>query len=232
MICGQRSSAAPITEHALQAISIIGETLEKFDDDKLIPAYGFGCARTHDRGVFSFLPQDQPCNGFAHVQQRYRQLAPVTTLSGPTSFAPLIRHAMNIVKQSGGQYHILLIVADGQVTRPSDLPKHHLSEQEQETINAIVEACALPLSIVMVGVGDGPWDVMEQFDDNLPERAWDNFQVRVLALLRHAPAFCLAHLTTTSSPGLVLVFSCRSSSPSRAPSLRQLEALLTAPHRL
>lgn len=36
-------------------------------------------------------------------------------LSGPTSFAPVIEMGITIVEQSGGQYHVLLIIADGQV---------------------------------------------------------------------------------------------------------------------
>lgn len=159
-----------------QAISIIGKTLAAFDEDNLIPCYGFGDASTHDQDVFSFFPDDRFCNGFEEVLSRYREIVPHLRLAGPTSFAPVIEMAMTIVEQSGGQYHVLLIIADGQVTRSVDTQHGQLSPQEQKTVQAIEEASKLPLSIVLVGVGDGPWDMMKEFDDNIPARAFDNFQ--------------------------------------------------------
>ncbi|KAG8649186.1 E3 ubiquitin-protein ligase RGLG2 [Manihot esculenta] len=159
-----------------QAISIIGRTISDFDEDNLIPCYGFGDASTHDKEVFSFNPEDRPCNGFEEVLSRYREIVPNVHLAGPTSFAPIIETAIGIVDNSGGQYHVLMIIADGQVTRSVDTGNGQLSPQEQCTINAIVKASEHPLSIVLVGVGDGPWDMMHTFDDNIPSRAFDNFQ--------------------------------------------------------
>ncbi|XP_022135278.1 E3 ubiquitin-protein ligase RGLG2-like [Momordica charantia] len=159
-----------------QAITIIGKTLSSFDEDNLIPCFGFGDASTHDQEVFSFYPEDRCCNGFEEVLSRYRELVPHLRLAGPTSFAPIIEMAITIVEQSGGQYHVLLIIADGQVTRSVDTERGQFSPQEKKTIEAIVKASAYPLSIVLVGVGDGPWDMMREFDDNIPARAFDNFQ--------------------------------------------------------
>lgn len=34
---------------------------------------------------------------------------------GPTSFAPVIDAAIDIVERNNGQYHVLVIIADGQV---------------------------------------------------------------------------------------------------------------------
>lgn len=159
-----------------QAISIIGRTLSKFDEDNLIPCFGFGDASTHDQEVFSFFPDERFCEGFEEVLARYRELVPQLRLAGPTSFAPVIEMAITIVEQSGGQYHVLLIIADGQVTRSVDTDRGQLSPQEKKTVDAIVKASEYPLSIVVVGVGDGPWDMMREFDDNIPARAFDNFQ--------------------------------------------------------
>jgi len=145
-----------------EVIYIVGRTLEPFDDDKLIPVYGFGDATTSDKKVFPFFP-DRPCNGFQEVLQRYTEISPNVNLSGPTSFAPIINEAIEIVKSSKA-YHILVIIADGQVTNI------------KETNDAIVAATNYPLSIITVGVGDGPWELMEKFDDQLPKRRFDNFQ--------------------------------------------------------
>jgi hypothetical protein len=145
-----------------QVIHIIGNTLAPFDDDNLIPAYGFGDSTTTDKAVFPFFP-DRPCHGFQEVLLRYAEVTPNLILSGPTSFAPLIRQTISIVKASNS-YHILLIIADGQVSN------------EKVTADAIVEASNYPISIIMIGVGDGPWDMMNKFDDELPKRKFDNFQ--------------------------------------------------------
>ena len=75
------------------------------------------------------------------------------------------------------QFHILLILADGQM------------EEAEATLSALVDASQYPLSIVMVGVGDGPWGLMEDCDDLLPARKFDNFQVAIF----FKPAYALLY---------------------------------------
>lgn len=94
-----------------QAISIIGKSLSAFDDDNLIPCYGFGdgtsielfsmpccylsmienyndyllqsfSATTHDQDVFSFNPDERFCHGFEEVLARYREIVPTLRLAG------------------------------------------------------------------------------------------------------------------------------------------------------
>lgn len=145
-----------------RVLSSIGQTLEVFDDDQQIPAFGFGDARTTNRAVFP-LDNAGPCHTFQGVLAAYRATVPRIQLSGPTNFAPLIRRAIEIC-QSERSYHILLIVTDGEVINVD------------ETSQAIIDASHHPLSIIAVGVGDGPFDQMHTYDDRLEARVFDNFQ--------------------------------------------------------
>mmetsp|Transcript_6389 Transcript_6389/g.24026 ORF Transcript_6389/g.24026 Transcript_6389/m.24026 type:complete len:339 (-) Transcript_6389:3674-4690(-) len=163
-----------------KVIQIVGRTLSAFDEDGFIPAYAFGDQYTKDRSVLAlkyFLGDTTPhhhntpqghsemCYGFEEVLQVYNQVAPKITLSGPTNFAPLIYKAIETCKGSGrAEYHILVIICDGQVSN------------EVETVRAIIDASNWPISIICIGVGDGPWECMEEFDDELPQRKFDNFQ--------------------------------------------------------
>ncbi|MCL7037491.1 hypothetical protein MKW94_010059 [Papaver nudicaule] len=156
-----------------QAVTVIGGTLSGLngEDNNLIHCFGFG-------------------DGVEEVLERYRELVPQVRLAGPTSFAPIIETAIDIVENSGRRYHVLLIFADGQVTRSCDTEVGDLSRQEQETIDAIVKASAYPLSIVLVGVGDGPWDMMKDRDNSL-----ENMRTEVdLAALMELPSQYLAAL--------------------------------------
>lgn len=167
----------------VEVIEILGETLEPFDDDHIIPTFGFGDNFCTDKSVFPFFPDKDPV-GFREVLDRYCFITPQINMAGPTNFGPLIRKSIEICQQKRS-YHILIIVTDGQVTN------------EKDTISAIVEASKYPLSIITVGVGDGPWDEMVKFDDKIPKRKFDNFQfvdfckVRKLHSENFPPAFAL-----------------------------------------
>jgi hypothetical protein len=156
-----------------QVITLMGHTLENFDDDKLIPTYGFGDESTTDKSVFSFLRDpmtglDTPCYTFNQVLGMYKIIVNDVAngkikMSGPTSFVPIINKAIEIVSMTNS-YHILLIIADGEIS------------DKQKTIDAIVRASKYPLSIVCVGVGRANFTVMEELDDDIPTRKFDNFQ--------------------------------------------------------
>jgi len=148
-------------------LRICGDALSPFDDDNQIPALYFGDAETRHTACKPFGKYG-PCQGMDNVLDEYRKLASTLDFSGPTSFAPVIDKAVEIVKAAGNTFHILVIVADGQVSNVSDC----LSK----TRSALVRASHHPLAVVIVGVGDGPFEEMDALDDLLPERVFDNCQ--------------------------------------------------------
>ena len=75
-------------------------------------------------------------------------------LSGPTNFAPLLNQFATLVQSQlqVQKYHILLILTDGAIT------------DMMETKDAIVQLSGLPVSIIIVGVGNADFRKMEELD--------------------------------------------------------------------
>lgn len=153
-----------------QAFSMVSASLAEFDADQLFPVYGFGDAQSGSGFVFSFMPYDKPCHGMKAAEERYKQIASCVSLGGPTSLSPIIRQAIRKVREaatfSKPVFHILIVLMDGQVSQTDKL----------ETEMAIQEASLYPMSIVCIGLGDGPWHTMVKYDDKLRRRCFDNFQ--------------------------------------------------------
>jgi hypothetical protein len=146
-----------------QVIRIIGQTLHSFDDENKIYAFGFGDKKSTDATITPFHPKKAACEGFEEVIHCYNDMLHHVELSGPTSFVATIKETIRIVKQTK-KYTILIIITDGVV------------DDAEASGQAIVEASNYPISIVCIGVGDGPFKTMEEFDDELPTRQFDNFQ--------------------------------------------------------
>ncbi len=150
-----------------KALRIMSRIVHKFDDDDIYPVYRFGCANTKDKSVLPLLYPDQEdphFEGFDAVKKAYEYIAPQIEMSGPTTFAPMIKQAIEISKECCNQYMILVLLTDGDV---SDM---------DADVKALQEASNYPLSVVAVGLGDGPFDKMRVFDDDIRGRKFDNFQ--------------------------------------------------------
>ncbi|XP_025108559.1 copine-8-like [Pomacea canaliculata] len=141
------------------AILAVGTIIQDYDTDKLFPALGFG-ARLPPDGIVSHEfalngnPQNPYCQGVQGVLDAYHRTISAVQLYGPTNFAPCINHVARFAQSaaSGNDYFILLIITDGIIT---DMP---------QTTEAIVNASSLPMSIIIVGVGDADFEAMEILD--------------------------------------------------------------------
>jgi hypothetical protein len=189
----RHSTAAGADNPYRRAMELMALEMSRYDGDDLYEVYGFGTnyPDTTDKALFSFRAGGLPCEGMApaapsgggggggggsgtSVLERYAAIAPRVKMGGPTTFAPIIRAACEVVRSKNFDYHVLLIVTDGEITRPEDTPVGGQSRWERETAEAIAYARNFPLSIVAVGVGvpfppppaapggRKPWELMRQ----------------------------------------------------------------------
>ncbi|XP_041096079.1 copine-1 [Polyodon spathula] len=146
----------------LTALWAVGQVIQDYDTDKLFPAFGFGACVPPDSKVshefpLNFNPSSPYCQGITGVVEAYRAALPQVKLYGPTNFSPIINHVARIAsggaqQNTAGQYFVLLIITDGEIT---DL---------DQTRQAIVNCSKLPMSIIIIGVGEADFKAMEFLD--------------------------------------------------------------------
>ncbi|XP_068890069.1 copine-1 isoform X6 [Aphelocoma coerulescens] len=146
----------------LSAIWSVGSVVQDYDTDKLFPAFGFGAQvppswQVSHEFALNFNASNPYCQGIQGIVDAYRQILPQIQLYGPTNFSPIINHvarfaAHSLQQGTAAQYFILLIITDGEIT---DL---------DQTRQAIVNASKLPMSIIIVGVGEADFKAMEFLD--------------------------------------------------------------------
>ena len=108
-------------------------------------------------------PNQEEVSGINGLIEAYKNCINKVQLYGPTYFGEILENAaaksMGICDQQRQTYNILLIITDGVI---NDM---------QKSINAIVDATKLPLSIIIVGVGDADFSNMDTLDaDDNPLR--------------------------------------------------------------
>ncbi|OEL34251.1 Protein BONZAI 3 [Dichanthelium oligosanthes] len=133
--------------------------LQFYDNDRRFPAWGFGAkTQGHISHCFNLNTATNDCEvvGVEGIMSAYTSSLYSVSLAGPTMFGPVINKAAEIASQSlqylNNKYFVLLIITDGVLT---DI---------QETKDTIVRASDLPLSILIVGVGNADFKQMEILD--------------------------------------------------------------------
>uniref|UniRef100_A0A8C9YXS7 Copine Vb n=1 Tax=Sander lucioperca TaxID=283035 RepID=A0A8C9YXS7_SANLU len=141
------------------ALKAVGEIIQDYDSDKMFPALGFGAKLPPDGRVSHEFPlngnlENPYCNGIEGILEAYHQSLKTVQLYGPTNFAPVVNHVArySAAVQDGSQYFVLLIITDGVI---SDMA---------QTKEAIVNGAKLPMSIIIVGVGQAEFDAMVELD--------------------------------------------------------------------
>lgn len=143
------------------ALRAVGEIIQQYDSAGMFPAFGFG-ARIPPNGEVSHQfalngNNSHPyCSSISEILTHYRNCLANVTLYGPTNFSSVIHNTAQIASkfQDGKHYFILLIITDGII---SDL---------HQTKNAIIDASKLPISIIIVGVGNADFATMDELDSD------------------------------------------------------------------
>lgn len=140
-----------------QVIKSVGEILLYYDTDKMVPVFGFGAKLNFPMLKSGSASHCFPCTGIRDsggeevrelqgIFLAYSNALQCIELDGPTYFAPVLKkiiaNTQKAIEASEEHYSFFLLITDGVI--------HDM----QETSDQIVIASNLPISIVIVGVGN------------------------------------------------------------------------------
>ena len=153
------------------AISSCGNIVAYYDYDQLFPAFGFGGKFCGDNNVshcfpLNMNPNNPDIQGIDGILQAYRNILNQTKLYGPTYFHYIIDQVISVVKQdviaeNKMNYNILMILTDG------------IIDDMDQTIDSLVEASFLSISVIIIGIGDADFsnmDILDADDDPLVDK--------------------------------------------------------------
>lgn len=147
-----------------RALGAIIQVLDRYQTDNMFAAFGFGAELPGNPGFASScfplsLGQDPMCQGVNGILEAYKRALHSVRFSGPTNFAPLIETVSRKAKQrintqTDQNYDVLLILTDGVV---SDF---------ELTVDRIIAASHMPLSIIIIGIGTRNFRKMKELDSD------------------------------------------------------------------
>jgi len=124
-----------------------------------IDLYGFGDLESQDSEVFSMTMYHHSLTASEAIEN-YNSIVESIEMSGPRSFCPALKHAID-QSQTSGQ-HLLFIITSG-------LPEDLIINFEH-----LVESSWHDVLVIIIGVGDGPWNGMSRLTRCTSEKKFSN----------------------------------------------------------
>ena len=157
-----------------KVIKLFGKIISNYDYEQLFHVYGFGGIPPNSKEVshcfnINFNDDNPEIETIENIIKYYRESLDKVILYGPTYLAPIIKKVMQGIKEElensiqENHYHILLMLTDGII---SDM---------KDTADCIVEASKLPLSIIIVGIGDANFKKLQILNEDDKQPMFNSF---------------------------------------------------------
>ena len=154
------------------AIRSCGDIVSAYDSEQSFPVFAFGFNFIDPNlnnfdGKYTDFNYPINCNVdnpsikyIDGVLQEYRNFITKIHLSGPTYFSPMINDLIMEVDRELEEgkifnYHIIMILTDGMI------------DDMQETKDSLVAASFLPISVIIIGIGNGDFSKMDVLDADI-----------------------------------------------------------------